>query len=93
MKKLISVLIFCFLLSGCFNKSGEIIKKEFIAEHYRNGFVYNFAIKVMTPRKIKVKDSWFFELKRENDIRVIEVKEEIFNKYEVGDYYDSRENN
>lgn len=74
-------------------KEGTIVSK-----YYEKSYMTTYYImsgKIMIPQQMYYPESWNFKLQKEIDGKVktisIEVSEEIYNQYNVGDYFRDEE--
>lgn len=105
-KSVLFVLFISVLISACGNKitEGKVYEKEFIPAHSETVLMPmvipcgKSVVTVMRPQIIRKSDTWYIkiesaELDEGGNIEkaIYSVTEEIFNQYEVGDFY-SHEN-
>lgn len=103
---LISLLIMIFIILVIIMITVNIINEIkyndregiIISKYYEKSYMitsYIMCGKVMIPHKIHQPESWNFKLQKEIDGKVktisIEVSEEIYNQYNVGDYFRDEE--
>lgn len=77
-----------------YNDREGIIINKYYEKSYMTTF-YIWSGKVMIPHQMYHPESWNFKLQKEIDGKVktisIEVSEEIYNQYNVGDYFRDEE--
>lgn len=98
--------IVLFILSGCGNKitSGKVYEKEFIPAHEETQLMPIISSNgkttktILIPQTRNVPDKWYIKIQSEKpdedgkyQKETYCVSEDIFNQYEVGDFY-SHEN-
>lgn len=95
---LIIVMLLFFLTScGYGKKRGTIIEKEFVPEHtsYSHVPIRSGKVTRMATQRHHYNDTWRIKIQKEEDGKIkecwIEITEEEYNKFKVGDYFEKEE--